>query len=252
VSTSVIQAGSRINDDLAHHHHLNLTNTESSANGFDLNSEPLLDPSFFGCDFTLFDDIDLGSGALLSTPDSLTGSYAPSPNTTDTVNNSFTSTTTEEDDFLNFLASPSTAVASSTSSIFTPPGSEEPILPPVINHALTTPPLSSCLTPLDAFSPSNVTSSASRKRKAEDLTSPQPKELAPIIIDEDDDDRDVKRKRNTAAARRYRQKKQDRMKELEEELEAVKAEREHFRQLAIKNEMEAQKWHSVVQLMKGK
>ncbi|KAF8251657.1 hypothetical protein K440DRAFT_658720 [Wilcoxina mikolae CBS 423.85] len=95
-----------------------------------------------------------------------------------------------------------------------------------------------------------TTSSSRRKRKASDLQSPRPKELVPTEILSDDDDKDVRRKRNTAAARRYRQKKQDRMKELEEELEEERKEKEMWRNEAQKQKMEAEKWLAMVQFMK--
>lgn len=67
-----------------------------------------------------------------------------------------------------------------------------------------------------------------------------------------DDDKDKRRKRNTAAARRYRQKRQDRMKELEDELEKVCKREDAWKAEALKQRMEAEKWFEMWTLCKGK
>lgn len=82
--------------------------------------------------------------------------------------------------------------------------------------------------------------------------SPQTKDLPAIEITETDDERDIKRKRNTAAARRYRQKKQDRMSQLEEEIEVLKEEKETMRQEAMKWQMEAEKFKALVEYLQNR
>jgi len=171
---------------------------------------------------------------------------------------------TAEDPFLHFIDSPNSSQNSlTTSHLYTPRGSEEPILPQTLsqNALIDLPDLtpSSSVQNSPTFpyppTPSIASSSVSRKRKStHDLTldSPRPKDLPPIVIDENDDDRDVKRKRNTAAARRYRQKKQDRVKDLEDELEEMKKERDMYKEMAARNQMEAEKWKSIVDLMQAK
>jgi hypothetical protein len=128
--------------------------------------------------------------------------------------------------------------STTTARLPTPPSSGLPGLP-------LFPPLGT--SPDSYFTTESTTS---RKRKASELASPRPKELVETDIHSDDDDRDVRRKRNTAAARRYRQKKQDRMKELEEELEESRKREEMWRLEAQKQRMEAEKWHGMVQFMR--
>lgn len=99
-----------------------------------------------------------------------------------------------------------------------------------------------------AFSSSVNINHKKRKATAES-TSPRPKEIVDTAIQSDDDDRNVKRKRNTAAARRYRQKKQDKMKELEEILEGMTKDRDRWRDEAHRQRMEAEKWHAMVEFM---
>lgn len=150
--------------------------------------------------------------------------------------------------------------SSSTTSIST--GSTPTTLPlptPNVGHQSFFPPLELSTAPISlpsltvhdlpiATSKNTPSVSSSRKRKA-DSYSPRPKELVPTEIQSDDDDREVKRKRNTAAARRYRQKKQDRMKELEEELEEMRKERDQWKTEAQRQRMEAEKWYTMVQFM---
>lgn len=75
--------------------------------------------------------------------------------------------------------------------------------------------------------------------------------MPPIEIAPDDDPSSVKRKRNTAAARRYRQKKMDRMNELEIELEEMRAEKERWREEAMRKGLEAEKWRAVVDVLRN-
>lgn len=112
-------------------------------------------------------------------------------------------------------------------------------------------PTSSSATPVDSsLYSSSVDTNCSKKRKVTaESTSPRPKELVDTSIQSDDDDRDVKRKRNTAAARRYRQKKQDRMKELEGYLEEMTKDRDRWKEEAHRQRMEAEKWHAMVEFM---
>jgi len=112
------------------------------------------------------------------------------------------------------------------------------------------PPLGTSL-PTPTLSPES--SLPSRKRKASLAPlSPRPKELVETEIHNSDDDKDKRRKRNTAAARRYRQKKQDRMKELEDELEEVRKREEAWKAEALKQRMEAEKWFEMWTLCKEK
>jgi hypothetical protein len=139
--------------------------------------------------------------------------------------------------------------SANTTRLPTPPSTGLPGLPLFPPLGTPTPP--TCFTP-SSLTPEGTAESvtSSRKRKASELTSPRPKELVETEIHSDDDDKDVRRKRNTAAARRYRQKKQDRMKELEEELEESKKREEAWRMEAQKQRMEAEKWHTMVQFMR--
>lgn len=156
---------------------------------------------------------------------------------------------------------PKTTIATTSATINqhpTPNTSPEPCLKPATELstilAPTTSPISSSVNTSPALSHVLPTPSASPrfnplKRKSPSvapLESPRAKELPPIEIHSDDDERDVKRKRNTAAARRYRQKKQDRMQQLEEELEVMKQEMERWKQEAMKQKMEAEKYQALV------
>jgi len=211
----------------------------------------------------LFDDLDIEKSLL----------YNPDTSNADI----------DEASFLDFnLIDPPSSIEYSpttTTQLFTPGGSEEPcseheltpsLSEPSLSQAgfVESPPTHSPLTPTSTLfppldiahklpsvpAPKSVTSTTSRKRKAStidrDLASPRPKELVPIVIKEDDDERDIKRKRNTAAARRYRQKKQDRMRELEEELEAMRAERDQWMEKAARQKMETEKYREIFQLLK--
>lgn len=62
----------------------------------------------------------------------------------------------------------------------------------------------------------------------------------------------MKRKRNTAAARRYRQKKQDRMAELEEKLEDMTAEKDKHKEESMHWKMEAQKYKEMFEMVMRK
>ncbi|KAI5847536.1 hypothetical protein BZA05DRAFT_447021 [Tricharina praecox] len=136
----------------------------------------------------------------------------------------------------------STATSTSTFRLPTPP-STLPTLPlfPPLGHSL----------PTSTLSPESSTSSRKRRASFTPL-SPRPKELVETDIHSSDDDKDKRRKRNTAAARRYRQKKQDRMKELEDELNEVRKREEIWKAEALKQRMEAEKWFEMWTLCKGK
>ena len=63
----------------------------------------------------------------------------------------------------------------------------------------------------------------------------------PIYLEEEDpEDKVVKRQRNTMAARKYRQKKVDRMSELEKSLEDVSKERDELRIQLARREAEVE------------
>jgi hypothetical protein len=57
--------------------------------------------------------------------------------------------------------------------------------------------------------------------------------LPPIIVDDPADVVAVKRARNTLAARKSRQKKMERFDELESEIEKLKADRDHWKSIAL-------------------
>lgn len=101
-------------------------------------------------------------------------------------------------------------------------------------------------TPKSTVSP---TSSRTKRKASEIEESPRPKELVDTTVLSDDDEKEVRRKRNTAAARRYRQKKQDRMTELEEELAEERKQKEMWRQEAQRFKMEAEKWKAMAEFM---
>jgi general control protein GCN4 len=60
------------------------------------------------------------------------------------------------------------------------------------------------------------------------------KPLPPIIVEDPNDTVAMKRARNTLAARKSRQRKMQKMEELEDELEKVKNERDHWKSIALK------------------
>ncbi|KAF3071283.1 putative b-zip transcription factor idi-4 protein [Daldinia childiae] len=62
----------------------------------------------------------------------------------------------------------------------------------------------------------------------------------------------LKRKRNNAAARKYRQKRIDRISELETELRSVKDERDELRLRLARQEAEAATLRSLLQMNSGK
>ncbi len=109
--------------------------------------------------------------------------------------------------------------------------------------------------PLSPLQVSVATASRKRKRtsaKAKRAKSTSPEEedsgLPEIVIVDKGDAAAVKRARNTLAARRYRQKKVDRMQELEEELEETETERDEWKAKAEAWKMEAEKWRLVAVL----
>lgn len=61
------------------------------------------------------------------------------------------------------------------------------------------------------------------------------KPLPPIIVDDPSDVVAMKRARNTLAARKSRQRKAERFEELESEIEKLKAERDHWKNIALGN-----------------
>jgi len=109
--------------------------------------------------------------------------------------------------------------------------------------------------PLSPLQVSVATASRKRKRtsakaKRAKSTSPEDEDsgLPEIVIVDKGDAAAVKRARNTLAARRYRQKKMDRMQELEEELEETETERDEWKAKAEAWKMEAEKWRLVAVL----
>ncbi|KAF8545170.1 hypothetical protein BDD12DRAFT_871856 [Trichophaea hybrida] len=255
-----------------------LLNTHDSVPPFD----DFHSDNFFGFDFPLFDNSELEE-SLFNTPASTSSSLDITTTATATVLDPdyfLTATLIEE-----LLPTSTSIIPAQQAPSPDASGSEEPSpgkFSPSSEQSHDLPGLTPATTPnvaplptptdsnlrlplfppLEGF-PSSVfpsalstptssitTSSSRRKRKASDLQSPRPKELVPTEILSDDDDKDVRRKRNTAAARRYRQKKQDRMKELEEELEEERKEKEMWRNEAQKQKMEAEKWLAMVQFMK--
>lgn len=136
------------------------------------------------------------------------------------------------------------------STISTTISSRLPTPPPTLPTLPLFPPLGTSL-PTPTLSPESTLPSRKRKASLSPL-SPRPKELVETEIHSSDDDKDKRRKRNTAAARRYRQKKQDRMKELEDELEEVRKREEAWKAEALKQRMEAEKWFEMWTLCKGK
>jgi len=60
------------------------------------------------------------------------------------------------------------------------------------------------------------------------------KPLPPIIVDDPNDTVAMKRARNTLAARKSRQRKMQRFEELEEEIAKLKAERDHWKDIALR------------------
>lgn len=237
-----------------------------SANDFDAGT-------FFGSDFPLFDDSVVTEGALLfdsvpvhpatATPDS-SDSNTPSttlstpqiplthtpPTSFSTPLFTFDNTINLDLDILNIL---------DPSAISTIPRDLSPVSLGQGPSVSPSPPRTFAPTATSsqpfASPPSspNSTTSNPRKRKHAPVEPPvTPKDLPPIRVTPDDTEQDAKRKRNTAAARRYRQKKQDRMNELEDEVADLKDEREKLKEEVVRAKMEAQKWYEMVQLLERK
>ncbi|KAI5810797.1 hypothetical protein BZA77DRAFT_360546 [Pyronema omphalodes] len=241
---------------------------------FDLDNSTFDDNYLFGSDFTLFDNVELNKS--LVTPDTTVQSF-----------DSFLAEAQDflvlsellDDSPTSSTISPITQAPSSVASgseehsplSFAECYNENPGLTPV-SSTTTTPPTQLLLTPTDTHAPmhlfppigqsglnfsvtntpkSTVSSTSSRtKRKASEIEeSPRPKELVDTTVLSDDDEKEVRRKRNTAAARRYRQKKQDRMTELEEELAEERKQKEMWRQEAQRFKMEAEKWKAMAEFM---
>ncbi|CCX30572.1 Protein of unknown function [Pyronema omphalodes CBS 100304] len=243
---------------------------------FDLDNTTFDDNYLFGSDFTLFDNVELNKS--LVTPDTTVQSF-----------DSFLALTQAEDflDLSELLDnSPTSSTISPITQAPSPVASgseghsplsfaecynENPGLTPV-SSTTTTPPTQLLLTPTDTNAPihlfpplgqsslsfsvtntpnSTVSTTSSRtKRKASEIEeSPRPKELVDTTVLSDDDEKEVRRKRNTAAARRYRQKKQDRMTELEEELAEERKQKDMWRQEAQRYKMEAEKWKAMAEFM---
>lgn len=107
--------------------------------------------------------------------------------------------------------------------------------------------------PSGSFSNSH---SASRTSQEDYSTQKSAKRSSPITyspqgIGDVDSEAARKRHRNTIAARKYRQKRLDRIKELEEALETVKKERDDLRVKLARQEAEAQTFRSLLQMKQG-
>ncbi|KAL7275550.1 hypothetical protein RUND412_001509 [Rhizina undulata] len=91
-----------------------------------------------------------------------------------------------------------------------------------------------------------------RKRKLQETKQTKRKKakLPEIVFVDTNDEEAVKRARNTLAARRYRQKKVERMDELEGLLDTAEAERDTWREKALRMEMEAEKWRLLYEAVK--
>lgn len=92
------------------------------------------------------------------------------------------------------------------------------------SHPIPSPPSTTSTPSLHGTGPTKDAGSIRKKRPAED----------------DDDDTAVKRQRNTLAARKYRQKRLDRISELEEALAGMTAERDEFRIKLARQEAETE------------
>ncbi|KAH9828659.1 Basic-leucine zipper domain [Teratosphaeria destructans] len=105
------------------------------------------------------------------------------------------------------------------------------------SHGLSTPQYDA---PVHSHPPSNQTPSISLAQSAaasSQSRSDRSSSQSPLLASED---KVQKRKRNTEAARRYRQRKVDRVTELEEALAAMQAERDELRLKLAKSETEAE------------
>jgi hypothetical protein len=240
---------------------------------FDLNTT-FDDNYLFGSDFTLFDNVELNKS--LVTPDTTVQSFdsfltqaEDFLDLSELLGNSPTSSTISP---ITQAPSPVASGSEGHSPLsFAECYNENPGLTPV-SSTTTTPPTQLLLTPTDTNAPihlfpplgqsglsfsvtntpnSTVSTTSSRtKRKASEIQeSPRPKELVDTTVLSDDDEKEVRRKRNTAAARRYRQKKQDRMTELEEELAEERKQKDMWRQEAQRYKMEAEKWKAMAEFM---
>ncbi|KAI5777081.1 hypothetical protein EDC01DRAFT_732748 [Geopyxis carbonaria] len=198
----------------------------------------------------LIDDFLLYPGELEPAPPSLARDADVSSSTS---NSSLTSTP--------FDASPLDAFLLPTPSTSFDPSTIEPLDTFLQAFGLPAPP-AAITTPLPTPSASSGASAPaspaptppppSRKRKAPSQTpDADSSALPPIEIAPNDDPVSVKRKRNTVAARRYRQKKMDRMNELELELEEMRAEKERWREEAMRKGLEAEKWKAVVDVLRN-
>lgn len=142
-----------------------------------------------------------------------------------------------------------------------------PVLPPSNLANLPAPaPRGPQYTPSDSDSSRQVSTTPSRQVSAAPSSAPRkrkrvsetpslevaPRPLVPVEPEDGDDEHVVKRKRNTAAARRYRQKKQDRMAELEEKLEDMTAEKEKHKEESMHWKMEAQKYKEMFEMVMRK
>jgi general control protein GCN4 len=99
------------------------------------------------------------------------------------------------------------------------------------------------LLPEEELEVSEVLRSSTGRRRSGSATSPQSavsgvrkrdKPLPPIIVEDPNDTVAMKRARNTLAARKSRQRKMQRFEELEDEIAKLKAERDHWKSLALR------------------
>ncbi|KAK3695734.1 hypothetical protein B0T22DRAFT_115308 [Podospora appendiculata] len=102
--------------------------------------------------------------------------------------------------------------------------------------------------PLPAPLPASAPVSHPKKRGR-----PPAKRVSPSGDDADDDDQDtlVKRQRNNIAAKKYRQKKVDRIEQLEAELDEVKSERDELRIRLARQEAETGALREMLRLKMG-
>ncbi|KAL2861642.1 hypothetical protein BJX68DRAFT_222994, partial [Aspergillus pseudodeflectus] len=130
---------------------------------------------------------------------------------------------------------PSTNPTTTTTTTLAPPTLSLPIQPSAATSTSVSVPVSA--SPMPSTTLQNPTPSPTR-----DSSSPREKENPSRIS---------KRQLNTMAARRYRQRRLDRMTQLEEELEAVKRERDELKMRVSKLEGETDALRSMLKEKKG-